>query len=89
MHKHLIVQSSIEHKPIQFKHYRKEHRIKIKSKVGSLKNTEAQIVVHNSKIFNRNLTKSEYKVLRNELKVLYNHRNNLEQEIFWLFFEEE
>lgn len=89
MQKYLIIQSSIEHNPPQFKHNRKEHKIKIKSKVTSLKNTEAQIVIHNNKLFNRNLTKSEYKVLKNELKDLYNQRSKLEKEIFWCFFEEE
>lgn len=89
MHSHLVVRSSMEYKPTKFKYDSKEHKIKIKSKVSSLRNTEAQIVIHNNKLFNRNLTKVEYKTLRNELKFLYNHRNKLEKEIFFMFFEEE
>ena len=89
MYKHLISKSSMEHKPTQFKYNRTEHRLKINSKVSSLRNTESQIVIHNNKLFDRNLTKIEYKTLKNELKVLHKHRSNLEKEIFWLFFEEE
>lgn len=90
MYKHLISNSSMEQNQTQFKYiHNEQHRLKIKSKVSSLKNTEKQIVIQNDKLFNKNLKKENYKVLKKELKDLYNHRSKLEKEIFWLFFQEE
>lgn len=87
MIRNFIVNSS-SHKPI-FKYNNNKKQQQIKEKSQSMRTIEKKIIVSYDKLFNRNLTKNEYKILNRKLRVLYSYRTKLEKEIFWLFFEEE